>query len=182
MNHLRILRTLGALALILACAGPSVRYDYDAKGRFPAYHSYAWQGGLTGTGEFDNAIVSRRVEQAVEIELGAKGFTREAGPASPDFLLTFRTLPEPVQSQRIRLGLGIGLGPLGLGVNAPVGAPHRLAMAGILLEIHDFRSGESIWKATAGGALRSSDGPEEADSEVQQAVHRMFEHFPPQQP
>jgi hypothetical protein len=52
-------------------------------------------------------------------------------------------------------------------------------MAGIVLEIQDFRSRSVVWKATAEGALQGSDNPAEADSDVKDAVHNMLKRFPP---
>ena len=183
MGNLRSLLMTGALALVLSCSGPSVHYDYDANASFSAYRSFAWQNvpqGAPGrTAEFDNAIVSGRVQRAVEAELGSKGFIQQNGLFDPDFLVSYHPLGEASRSHQMHLGLGLGLGPLGLGVGAPVGDPNREAMAGIVLEIQDFRSRTMVWKATAEGALQGSDNPAEADSDVKEAVHNMLKRFPP---
>jgi hypothetical protein len=71
------------------------------------------------------------------------------------------------------------MGPLGVGVAAPVGDPHREAMAGIVLEIQDYKSRTLVWKATAEGALQGSDDPAQADADVTEAVRGMLKRFPP---
>ena len=182
MKYLRPLLATSAMTLLLACADPSIHYDYDAKTPFSSYQSYAWQMAPQGTGRaeaFDNAIVSGRVQRAVEAELGAKGFRQDRDSPSPDFLVTYYPLREPSRSQQVHLGLGVGMGPLGSGGGAPIGDPHREAVAGIVLEIQDFRSRTIIWRATAEGALQGSDSPEEADTDVNAAVHNMLKRFPP---
>lgn len=179
----RSLIAAGALALALACSGPAVQFDYDAKAPFPAYQSYAWQTtsreGPRGAASFDNPIVSGRVQRAVDAELRAKGFRPQAESGSPDFLVTYYPLGEPSRSQQVHLGLGFGMGPLGVGIAAPIGDPHREAVAAIVLEVLDFRSGTVIWKASAASALLGSDSPEEADRDVTEAVHSMLMRFPP---
>jgi hypothetical protein len=170
----------GALGLGLACSSPSVNYDYNAQTQFSAYRSYAWQVVPQGRpGPFDNAIVLARVQHAVEVELGAKGFGLQRGGDNPDFLVNYYPVREASRSHQVHLGLGFGFGPLGVGVAAPVGDPNREAVSGIVLEVRDFRSGSVVWTATAEGALQGSDNPEEADSDVKDAVHTMLKRFPP---
>jgi len=182
MKFLRPLLTVTALALLSACTGPDVHYDYDAGTRFTAYQTFAWlpaQGGPARPGEFSNAIVRGRVQRAVEAELTAKGFKQADDQASPDFLVNYYPLGEPGRSQQVHVGLGFGMGPLGVGFAAPVGDPHREAMAGLVLEVQDGRSRAVVWKASAPGALQGSDSPQEADAGVKEAVHSMLNHFPP---
>ncbi|MDR3669225.1 MAG: DUF4136 domain-containing protein [Holophaga sp.] len=181
MRYLRPLLAASAMTLVLACSGPSVQFDYDARTSFSAYQSYAWQQAPPGgrPGQFSNAIVRGRVQRAVEAELGAKGFIQAEDTASPDFLVTYYPLRESSRSQQVHLGLGFGMGPLGMGIAAPVGDPHREAMAGLVLEIQDFRSGSVVWKASTESTFQGSDSPEEADSDVKAAVHNMFKRFPP---
>ncbi len=183
MNTLRPLLISGAVTLLLACSGASVQYDYDAKTPFSAYRSYAWliqaPGAGAGPGAFNNDIVTGRVKSAVETELASRGFRQQDGSAPADFLVAYHPVREAGRSQQVHLGLGLGLGPLGLGIGAPIGDPHREAVAGIVLEIEDGRSGNVVWKATAEGALQGSDSPREADEDVKAAVHSMLQKFPP---
>ncbi|MGA2083080.1 MAG: DUF4136 domain-containing protein [Holophaga sp.] len=183
MGHLRPFFATGALALALACSGPSVRYDYDAQATFSAYRSFAWEmpppGGPGSTRDFNNTIVSGRVQRAVETELASKGFREQGDSTDPDFLVRYYPVGEPSQSHQVHLGLGFGMGPLGIGIGAPVGDRHREAVAGIVLEIQDGRSGTVVWKATAEGALQASDDPQEANTDVKDAVHSMLKRFPP---
>lgn len=183
MNAFHTLFIAAALVLAAGCSSPSVHYDYDAHARFSAFHSFAWlvEPGQVpaGTGSFDNPIVEARVRRAVEGELGAKGFTR-AGEGAPDFLVLYYPVGEGARSRQVHLGLGIGLGPIGLGFGAPVGSASPEAMGGIVVEVQDALSRNTVWKATAEGALQSSETPEEAETEVKAAVHAMLKRFPPQ--
>ena len=183
MAYVRALLVMGALAGLVGCAGPEVRYDYDVKANFSSYKSYDWQaapGGARGqAGGFDNAIMNGRVRRAVETELAAKGFRQEVS-ADPDFLVTYYPLRDPNRPPtRVHLGVGFGFGPLGVGIGAPVGDRHPDIQGSIVLEVQDFRSGAVVWKATAPGALQASDDPKQADADVTDAVHGMLKRFPP---
>jgi len=64
-------------------------------------------------------------------------------------------------------------------VAAPVGEQQVQTEGSIVLEVEDFRTGTQVWRATAEGVLQGSDSPEEADSNVTEAVHSLLKRFPP---
>ncbi len=123
--------------------------------------------------------MSGRVHRAVEAELGSKGFKPPAESSDPDFLVSYHPLGGASRSHQVHLGLGFGVGPQGLGVEAPVGDPQRTAVGAIVLEVRDFRSRAVVWQATALGALEGSDLPEQADADLNEAIHSMLKRFPP---
>jgi Domain of unknown function (DUF4136) len=170
------------VAGLVGCNGPSVQYDYDARTNYSGYRTFDWTAEPAPApvpgGGFDNPIMNDRVRRAVETELAAKGFHRDV-TTDPDFLITYYPRREPGRSQQVHLGVGFGMGPLGIGVGGPVGDPHREAMAGIVLEIQDYKSRTLVWKATAEGALQGSDDPAQADADVTEAVRGMLKRFPP---
>ncbi len=182
MGIYRSLMITGALAGLMACAGPNVQYDYDAKANFAGYQTFAWQPAARGAagkaGGFDNPIMNSRVRRAVEAALAAKGFRQEVA-ANPDFLVSYFPVRQGDRSHQVHMGLGFGLGPMGLGVGAPVGDRHREAIGSMVLEIKDFRSNTVVWRATAEKALEASDSPDEADAAVKTAVDSMLKRFPP---
>ena len=183
MTNVQSIVVAALAATLLACAGPSVNYDYSAGNRISTYRTFAWRSPQpaypASAGGFDNNIMNERVKRAVEGELGAKGFTEEEVGGNPDFFVIYHPQSEGTRSRQVGLGLGVRMGFLGLGLAAPVGDPQREAVAGIVLEVEDSRSLALVWKATAVGALQGSDSPEQADSDVKLAVHDMFKRFPP---
>jgi len=182
MGNRRTLWGIVALVGVLGCSGPAVQYDYDAKTNFSAYRTYDWRaapGAAPGKAAgFDNSIMNGRVRRAVETELAAKGFRKETA-ADPDFLVIYHPVGRATRARRAHVGMGFGFGPLGLGVAAPVGEPQVQTEGSIVLEVEDFRTGTQVWRATAEGVLQGSDSPEEADSNVAEAVHSLLKRFPP---
>ena len=179
MKPIRNLLAASAILFLLGCSSPDIHYDYDAGNNFSNYHSFAWEmapAGQPRTSGFDNALEEGRVHRAVVAELVSRGFIL-AVSGTPDFLVSYHPIWEGDRSPHVGLGIGIGLGPLGIGLGAPLG--HHGPQAGIVIEMQDFRSLSLIWKATAEGALQGSDSPEEAESNIKDAVHSMLKRFPP---
>jgi len=182
MSLYRSLMVSGVLAGLMACAGPSVQYDYDVKANFSSYKTFDWLAAPRGNagkgGGFDNAIMNARVRRIVAAGLSAKGFQLETS-ADPDFLVTYYPISQRDRPHQVRLGLGMGLGPLGVGVNAPVGDRRGESFGTMVLEVQDFKSKAVVWKATAERALEGSDSADEAEAAVQAAVNGMLKRFPP---
>ena len=179
----KFLWAAGLTAGILACSGPSVQYDFDAKADFTRFHAYDWlpappQAGARG-GTFDNAIMEGRVHRAVDAGFAAKGFPKVAEGAPADFLVACYPLRQSTKSSQPHLGLGLGFGPVGVGVGAPVGERNVETIGALAMEIQDARTRTVVWKGTAQSALRSSDTPEEADDAVRRAVTNLLKRFPP---
>jgi len=171
------------LGLVLtACAGYNVKYDYDARAGYASYKTFDWYAASKLAkdrgGKVENPIMDRRVKYAVEKELVAKGFKREAS-ADPDFLVTYF----PIYQERhyrtaTHLGWGWGYRPF-WGMGTTVSEEHHYREGSIVLEIVDFKTNQLVWQAAAEGALTGLENPEDADEVVGRAVRQMLEHFPP---
>jgi hypothetical protein len=127
--------------------------------------------------------MDRRVQSAVEKELTAKGYKREA-TADPDFLVTYYPV---YQNKKYRtsttVGMGWGFRPrwgLGIGTAMHSTQEHTYKEGTIVIEISDFKTNQLIWHGAAEGALTGLDNPEDADEVVAKAVRRLLERFPPE--
>jgi len=186
MNHLKALLAVGAIAILTACAGPAVHFDYDVRGDFAKYHTFDWyaapaqaKGGGAG-----NPLMDARVHRVVEATLAARGFRKETGK-DPDFLVVYYPAYRVYRSSGPHVGVGMGFGfgrfsAVGLGVGVPVGGGQAVSSLGdIVLEIKDFKTSQLVWRAEAEESLDSRATPEEADEDVNRAVARMLARFPP---
>ncbi|BDU73922.1 DUF4136 domain-containing protein [Mesoterricola silvestris] len=178
---MRILASsLVVLALSLGCAGPEIRFDYDARANYQAYQAYDWYAAPKAAA--GNPILDNRVRRAVEAELAQRGFRRETS-ADPQFLVTYYPAFAARRRSRgaVSIGLGMGGGPvgLGLGLAAPLGARSSGQVTSIVLEIKDFKTSQLVWKAAAEDVLDGSESPEDADAAVTEAVRKMLKRFPP---
>jgi hypothetical protein len=82
------------LLLLAACATPLPRTDVDPAANFSRLHSYAWlaEDPLFQPGDGDRAVSllnRRRVVEAIESTLAARGFTRASTRESADFTIVY---------------------------------------------------------------------------------------------
>lgn len=182
MGNMKTLWVAGILAGLVACSGPSVRYDFESGADFGRYRTYQWlpapRPAKANAGAFDSSIMDARVKRILLEELAAKGY-QPGEPGLADFQVVCYPQRQSARSSQPHLGVGLGFGPVGLGVGAPVGERKVETTGSLVMEIQDGRNGTVVWKGTAESALRSSDSAEEADAAVQAAIRNLLKRFPP---
>jgi hypothetical protein len=94
MKSLLIIGTACALMSSGCATTLQAHSDHDASQNFSGYHTYAWLADQPMIAPPDQlARVSplnrRRIEQAIENELAAKGFQKAADPAAADFAVSY---------------------------------------------------------------------------------------------
>ena len=183
MGYLRMTLALCGLAVLTACAGPTVRFDYDAKGNFAQYQTFDWyvvpREAKAGAA---NPLMDARIRRVVASELTAKGFRQQEPAKDPDFLvISYPSYQfERGSGGRVGIGMGFGFGHfMGLGVGVPVGGRSPVLVGSIVLEVKDFKSNQLVWRAVAEEALDNQATPEEAEEDVSKAVKKMLAKFPP---
>jgi hypothetical protein len=179
MRRLTLSAALLSLALLGACTGYSVNYDYDVTASYGRYKTFDYYTSKKGTGG-TTSLMDKRVRAAVEKELQAKGFVMET-KADPDFLVTYY----PVVHERkyhttTHVGWGWGYRPFyGARVGTSMSEVHSYQEGTIVIEIVDFKSNQMIWQGAAAGALTGLNNPEDADEVVPKAVRDILAKFPP---
>jgi len=175
-----------ALALLTACNGFSVHYDFDRSAGFAGYKTFEWfQPGPGGPKPAvpENPIMDRRVRRIVEQELAAKGLRREPG-GEPDLKLACY----PVYRNRVvqtysgmgpGWGWGWGMRPWGYGPAFGFQETRSYREGTIVLEMVDARSSQMVWQGAAEGALTGLRDPQDAEEQVTAAVRKLLEKFPP---
>jgi len=171
--------------LALGCSGPDVRYDYDAKASYAAYHSYDWYAPPPADRPQGprSPFMDARVRRAVETELAARHFQKETA-AEPDFLVVYYPVYRVHGSPRGAVSFGMAFGGfrgpgVGVGVAAPLEGGTRGMVGSIVLEIEDGKTHQLVWKAVAEDVLDDSASPEAASQDVTEAVRKMLGRFPP---
>ena len=178
MRALPLAAALLSLALLGACTGYNVTYDYDVTASYGRYKTFDYYTSKKGTGG-TTSLMDKRVRAAVEKELQAKGFTMET-KADPDFLVTYYPI---VQERKVRttthLGWGWGYRPFYGRVGTSTSQVHHYKEGTIVIEIVDFKTNQMIWQGAAAGALTGLNNPEDADEVVPRAVRDILSKFPP---
>lgn len=168
MRYLKAAIIACVVLCVCACSAVTVSYDYDTGVDFSALETYAWQD-VKRTIEMNDLVV-RRVQQAVNRELQARGL--RLVEEQPDFLITMHV------HTRQRVEVTDWGGPYrwwGYG-----GVDAREYDEGILIiDFLDARDDRLVWRGTATGIVEPRLEPVERTAEINSAVARLLEKFPP---
>jgi hypothetical protein len=168
------------IGLIVGCAKPLVvDYDYDTTYDFTKLKTYAWLPSPPGSQMED--LTEKRFIQAVDTQLGAKGYSQSA--ESPDFLISLQGIKKTVSSGSTAVGASIGVpmggrGSMSLGVGK---SRERVKQQGTLaLNFLDRQTNAIIWQATATAEIQPKSSPEEQQQAINQVITELMKNFPPQ--
>lgn len=182
---------MGLVWVLSSCSSLRVSSDYDAGMDFTTLHSYDWlpapriKSGNPAI-QYDS-LMEQRVKSAVEVQLTAKGFHREA--ERPDVLVTYHAAVEQKVSatylnQRYGYGSGWGAGhhdTLHHGYSTPEVIINEYKQGTLIIDIVSARDKQLIWRGTASDEIYLGDSAAEREKRVREAVQRILALFPPQQ-
>ena len=187
MNVIR-LGAMAALALLAAgCETYRVQTDYDRQLSVAGWHTYAWmqQEPVTapeGPTAFGNPINQRRVREAIETELAAKGLQRVDDAAKADGVVRWAigTRDRPYgPDPRWSVGMGWGWGRRGWGNSVMFdNAPYYVTEARLAVDLFDARTHDAAWHGTVSLDSDKLSG-DAAAVQIGKAVHKLMERFPP---
>jgi hypothetical protein len=139
----------------------SVNTDFDPTADFTTYKTYGWASFAEGEvpGPADKRLMS-----AVDGQMQAKGY--ELVEEGGDLVLRYQTgVQEKIYVDNMRYGYGWGTTDV-----------YQYEQGTLVLDMIDMAEREIVWKGTAKAAIDSSrPNPEK----LQEAVARLFAHFPP---
>lgn len=176
---------------ILGCVGVRVYTDHDASVDFASMQSFAWlepplreaprPDGAPGADPFThNTLLDKRVRDAVEAALVARGYREAEAEEEPDFLLRYEVVGrEVVRESPIYIDGGYGYGYRRYGYyRSGVGYSHITTYqeGTLILDVIDPGSERIAWRGWA--SSRSRDGNIDAEN-VSRTVDAIVEKFPP---
>jgi hypothetical protein len=168
MKTLIILVSIAALA---GCSSISVKTDYDHEVDFGKYKTFKWmphsEKGGRGT-VHENSLLDKRIKQAVERELTAKGYELiEAG--RPDVLLAYHVgVRERVDVSETRYGYWRG--------RHGRAYVDRYKEGTLIVDFVDPEIKQLVWRGAATGVISSM---EEKEERINKSVAKIFEKYPP---
>ena len=165
-----------ALGLLVACTQFRVRSDVDRNTDFARLRTYAWLP-LDQADPADQRVLDRfldaRLREAVDAELGAKGFTR-AGAGGPDFLLNYRFATE--SSEIVGGGRPILEGTAWWGADAL--HLQRYDAGRLYIAALDAHSRRLFWLGSAESPILPQASFEKRAKRVDAAVRKILAEFP----
>ena len=180
-----------ALALAVAgCSGLKVKTDYDPSVDFARYKTYAWlkppvkdEASESAVDELTdpfarNSLLDKRVRNAVEKELAARGF-QKAADGSGSFRVAYHVILK--DKTRVRSGPGVYYGGYydrgHYGASYSGVSSYEYQEGTLLIDVIDARSDSIAWRGWAIGTNREGYYGEK---EVAKAAHEILQKFPPQ--
>ena len=150
--------------LLLAAATSSV--DYDKQADFSRYKTWSWHTGVTPA---MNPVTDKRVREAIEKGLGARGLSRVDSKAS--LLVAYHA------SRTTETGFGKARYP---DPSFEKGTRPPFQKGSLVLDMLDADSGRVVWRGHATDAM--SYGPNEIAAQVASAIEKLLASFPPPSP
>ena len=182
MNHAIVAATL---LLLAACAAPQPRTDVDRSANFTRLHSFAWlaEDPLFQPGEGDRAVSllnRRRVVEAIEAALAARGFTPASSRDAADFTIVYSVgTRERVSGTTFGDGFyrpwSWGWSNYGRDMNLDVRSDLEGRLA---IDILDAASKKPIWHGVSGDVLGALD-LDQSGVRLVRAAQTVLERFPP---
>ncbi len=183
MGRYRILVLIVSLLFVAwfvsGCTTPLVvDYDYDSTFDFKQLKTYDWLPTPPGSQMED--LVEKRVRQAVNSQLQAKGLSQSS--QSPDFLIALQGAKKSVETGSVGVGASIGV-PVGSRGSMSIGmgkSKPRIKEEGtLILNFIDRSTNAPIWQGSATAKVEPKSSPEEQQQRLNEVMAELLSHFPP---
>lgn len=157
---------LSFLAALGACSSMQVHTDFDEGVDFTEYRTYRWDMKQTRNRKDINSLLDKRIRDAVDDELAAKGLERvEAGA---DLVVTYRA---GVREKVDVTSTWYAWGYRRRGVRVD-----RYKQGSIVIDLIDPDMKQLVWRGAAVGVVDASDKSQE---KVAEKVAKILAGYPP---
>jgi len=171
--HRRVFMTTVGLALLGSAVAfaQDVTFDYDRSANFRGYRSYAW---IRGT-EISDELNHKRIVQAVDAQLAAKGLTATDATGEPDLLVAYHAAFD----RQLQINT-YGAGPYRLG---GIGSARvePIVKGALAVELIDAKTRTTVWRGIASDELDVDAKPEKREKNINHAAEKLFKNYPPKQ-
>jgi hypothetical protein len=159
---------LATLLVTTLAFSREVRTDYDHHANFERYRTYSW-----AKVETPNSLWDERVKEAVDKALQSKGWQQvpDGGDVS---IVAVGTTNEKRTLRTFYDGFD---GWMWGGFADATTYEDTYQVGTLIVDMFDTRTKKLIWRGTASDVLSSK--PDKNVKELEKAVDKMFEHFPP---
>jgi hypothetical protein len=166
---MRVATLIGTAGLLLSTSAwaQDVSYDYDKSADFAALKSYAW----APDGNIQDELTHKRIVQAIDAQLAAKGLHPVEAGAKPDVVVTYRAgVRQDLQVN------GYGAYRLNRWNSARV---EQVPVGALLVEMVDAKTKNVVWRGMATKDLDVNASPEKREKNINKAAEKLFKKYPP---
>lgn len=186
MTRTKLLATRLTLALgvtllgVNALAAQKVATNYDSNVDFSTYKTYKWVDIQGAT--YPNQLEDMQIRNAIDSTLKMKGFTKVDNDSANLFVGYQLSMSQQKQWNAFNTGGGAwGWGGGGMGGMGSVSATSSTIEDGTLaVDLYDPSMKQLVWQSTATKQLNPSSNQAKNLSNLQKAVNKMFDKYPPQ--
>ena len=177
MRSLKTALVVVAAMALSACSTLKTSYDARPGTDFSKYKTFAFKD----TEDIKNTILVDRIKGALSTQLTAKGLTRNE--SNPDlWVVAHPRLSKQTQINTYNTGWGYGYygyrGGMG-GMGTSTSTVEEIPVGTLVIDLVDTKDKELVWRGTASDTLQENATPEERDKNLNAAMAKLFENFPP---
>jgi len=168
------------LLFSVSCSTAKVHFDYDRQEDFSQFRTYNFIPVPNELSADVNSMVIRRIEEAIALALGDKGFNRTE--ASPDFLVAIHL--ESKDKFNVQ-NWGYSYAPYdlyyrGAGYWGSGGITVQQYQQGtLIIDVVKTADKELVWRGVGTKALSPNPTPKTIDRNVNLVVSKIMQSFPP---
>lgn len=145
-----------------------VKYNYDTEADFTKYKTYKWVE-IKGAA-YPDELTDRQIRSAFEAELTTKGFSKSEEEGAELYVAYQIAVQQEKQLNAWGGGWRFGGGTV---------TTTTINVGQLVFDAYDPVTQHLIWQGSATKSMHPSDDPEKNQKNLQKAVHRLLEHFPP---
>ena len=179
-------------ALVLALVTCSVAFAQDVRTNympgtdFSKYHTYAWVNdvqGVPAVGGHPDQILDAQVEEAIDSQMVAKGFTKVEDGSKADLLLGYQlAIDQEKQINGFGDNLGGwsgGLGPWGGSFGTFSASTSSDYIGTFVVGMYDPAAKKLVWIGAAQHAIEPSKKHEKNRERLNKGARKLLKDFPP---
>lgn len=167
--------TLACLVALTLAGGiaqaQSITYDVDKAARFSSYRTYAWVPGVTQVDELND----KRIVEAVDAQLAAKGLVRATGGARPDVLVAYHVAFD--KDVRVS-GFSSGWGPYRFAGSSGTAYVDKLLVGTLAIDVMDGQTNAIVWRGRATKEIDPQADPQKRTRNINKAAERLLKTYP----
>jgi hypothetical protein len=167
--------TLGLATSLLLALQTST--EFSSKADFSKFKTWSW-GPVDVP---DNPRAEKRIQDGVETQLAAKGWTKAVTGAGDAVVSVHGVVKDTDNYDVLYSGWAPGWNWSGVGVGSGVGTTvqSRVRSGTLVLDIFDAASKSLVWRGTAEGTLGPPSEIEANLKKIDQAIEKLLKRFPP---
>lgn len=176
--HRSAILALAIAAMPAVALAQKTTYDFDKTAVFGQYKTYALKDG-TPTGQ---PLIDKRITDAIEMQLAARGFTRS--DASPDVYVLFHMAFDK-QKDISSYSTGPMYGGYGWGWGGGWGSTttdvrvQDILVGTLAIDMVDAKKKQVVWRGLGTKEVDTTAKPDKRDKNIIKAVEKIMKNYPP---